>query len=183
MTEVNAVTSAPSESGVRLGLGPYAYSDLTILPDWYLAQLLGGVADPKWDKLTPEQQAAVVAENVRRHPKSEKEAAEEAQTRANTAAAAAAEAAHNGLPAPDAAADAAVTAAPNAPHTRESDATLLSGTVAEVSTYIALVSNTTELDALKTAEEAGKDRAGVLDAIEKRRVALTAAQTPIVPEA
>lgn len=157
MTEVNVVSSP---TGVKLGVGPYAYSDLTIVPDWYLAHLLAGVADPKWDALTPEQQEAVKAESKRRHP--------DDQPVGSPVAGAVVASASPLQPA------SAGSVASSTPHTRESDETILSGTVAEVSEFVSKVTNTTELDALKTVEEAGKNRAGVLDAIEKRRGVLAA---------
>lgn len=169
MTEVNAVTTPPL-AGIKLGVGPYPYSDPTIWPDWYLAHLLAGVADPKWEALTQEQKDAVVAENKRRHPDDESQAGGPAAVPASLAASV------SPLQPAKVGGAVDVTATGTAtPHTRESDETILSGTVAEVSEYVLHVSNTVELAALQAAEEVGKNRTGVLDAIEKRRTALTAA--------
>lgn len=180
MTEVNAVTTPESAetTGIRLGAGPYPYSDPTIWPDWYLAHLLAGIADPKWEALTQEQKDAVVAENKRRHPDEESQAGGPVAQPASLAASVSPlQPAKVGGVVDVTTTGTAIPAAAVTPHTRESDEAILAGTVADVSDYVSKVSNTTELDALKTAEEAGKNRTGVLDAIEKRRAVLTAAPT------
>jgi hypothetical protein len=72
--------------------------------------------------------------------------------------------------------------------TVDANETVLAGTIADVTAHVATVTSLDDLKALRKAEKSGKDRVGVIDAIDKRKAEIAdaakggkdAEETPVV---
>ncbi len=177
---------------MTINRGQFAFTPIENLPGWYLTHLVGGIADVKWDELTEGLQGAIQAEVRKREaetgpagqnpplrPRSGLESAQETHAR-NVATGAVPPADGKAIGADAVGAQAPPAGAPPASETAPSSTftaaafDVTAATVDEAHTYIATVFSIDELDALKKTEKAGKDRVGVLSAIDDRKVILKA---------